>query len=382
MKIIADQQIPHVKSIFSDMGDITLMDGRETSSFHLKDADILLIRSVTKVDEFLLKDSQIKFIGSATSGIDHVDVDYLNQSNISFAYAHGCNAQSVAEYVLSCLFVIANRNEYKLQDKTVGIIGCGKVGSRVLKLLEIIGIKCMVNDPPLCDKTGDVMYCDINEVLESDIITIHVPFINDGNYPTRHMVDKHFLTQLKSDCLLINTSRGEVINESALKNHLQSNPAFLTVLDVWSNEPQIDDALLSNITIGTPHIAGYSMDGRIRAVEMIYEQACRFFGVDSNEQTKMSFFDDNCRVLIIEDELDISEVIQFAVLSHYDVRSDAAPLVKMREINEDKRRQYFDDLRNDYPVRREFSSTKVVLTTNRPAIARKLSKLGFSVTTH
>jgi len=280
------------------------------------------------------------------------------------------------------LFVMADHNGYSLQDKTVGIIGCGEIGSRVLNFLNTINVPCVVNDPPLKAKTHDPKYCDLEEILGSDIITLHVPLVRDGAYPTWHFVNEEFLSHLQHDCLLINTSRGKVIDEKALKNHVKKNTDFSIVLDVWENEPEIDVELLTHSAIATPHIAGYSLDGKIRATEMLYSQICQFFNVQEQWGPLNIFSDAEFPEFRIDDEMDENDAIQFAVLANYDVRSDCTLLRRMLEINSDQHGHYFDELRKSYPIRREFPSTRVDVCSNNYSLIQKFIQLGFKVGSH
>lgn len=382
MKIVADQQISYVQQAFSNIGKVVLVNGREIDTDLVRDADVLLVRSVTQVGNELLQNSPIKFVATATSGTDHIDIDYLKQSNISFAYAPGCNARSVAEYVFSSLFVLAEQKGFRLTDKTVGIIGCGEVGSRVLRFLKILGVSCVVNDPPLQEKTGDNLYSDIADVLAADIITLHVPLLDDGLFPTRHLVDEDFLTQIKQDCVLINTSRGGVIDQAALKNHIKKNPECLMVLDVWANEPEIDVKLLSHVAIGTPHIAGYSIDGKLQATYIIAQQIYDFFKKKLEWTLPADIFLIEPLAIRITENLDMYDAVQLAVLSHYDPRSDAASLRRLSEISIQERADYFDALRKNYPVRREFPATVVHLNETTKGLVNIYDQLGFMVKLH
>ena len=379
MKIVADRQIAHVQQVFSTIGDVILTDGREINSCAVQDKDILLVRSVTNVNADLLDESQVRFVATATSGIDHIDIDFLNKHNIGFTYAPGCNARSVAEYILSCLFVMADQQGFVLQDKVVGIIGCGEVGSRVLNFLEILGVESIVCDPPLKDKTGNSLYRDLDEIIDADIITLHVPLTGTGPYPTRHLLDKEFFSRIKKNCILINTSRGEVIDEEALKNTINNIRSFSVLLDVWSNEPAIDIELLAHVIVGTPHIAGYSIDSKNRATGMIYKAACRFFGLKTDRVLFNGPDNIGKRELKISPELNDNDAIQIAVLSHYDVRSDSASLRRILEINKKQHRQYFDELRKNYFVRREFSSTEINVAEGKEKLTNTFNRLGFMV---
>jgi erythronate-4-phosphate dehydrogenase len=384
MKIVADQQIPHVVQAFSEFAEVTLCNGREINAEKIHDADVLLLRSVTTVNADLLEDSQVRFVASATSGLDHIDQDYLHKNKIGFAHARGSNARSVAEYVLSSLFVLADQHDIKFKDKTVGVIGYGEVGSRVVELLKTLDVKTIINDPPLKDapekdESGDVNYRDVHEIFSADIITLHVPLTSDGPYPTQNLLDAQFLSQLNDDVILLNTARGGVINEAALKNRLACHKDMKVVLDVWENEPDIDLELLSEIDIGTPHIAGYSTDGKIHATEMIFELLCEFFKLDYKWNPVFELAVANSLELPLGAELDDQDAIQMAILASYDVRGDSASLRQLSGISTEQRGQYFDELRKNYPVRREFPATAVHLPEGRKTLAGKLKQLGFKV---
>ena len=381
MKIVADQQIPHVAQAFSEFAEVTLCNGREITSEKIHDADVLLLRSVTAVNADLLEDSQVKFVATATSGLDHIDLAYLERNNIGFAHAKGSNARSVAEYLLSSLFVIADQHDFKFKDKTVGVIGCGEVGSRVVELLETLGAKTIINDPPLKDKCGDEKYRDLHDLFSADIISLHVPLTSEGPYPTENLLDAQFLSQLNDDVILLNTARGGVINEAALKNHLASHENMKVVLDVWEDEPDINLELLTEVDIGTPHIAGYSTDGKIHATEMIFESLCDFFELDCKWNPDFELSAANSLELPLGSELDDQDAIQMAILASYDVRGDSASLRQLTEISIEQRGQYFDELRKNYPVRREFPATVFRLPEDRKILAVKLKKLGFNVKT-
>ncbi|MFB3100278.1 MAG: 4-phosphoerythronate dehydrogenase [Gammaproteobacteria bacterium] len=379
MKIIADQQISHVAQAFSEFAEVTLYNGREITAEEIHDADVLLVRSVTAINANLLEDSQVKFVATATSGLNHVDLDYLRQNNIGFTHAKGSNARSVAEYVLSSLFVLADQHDFKFKDKTVGIIGCGEVGSRVVELLETIGVKTIMNDPPLKAESGNEQYRDLHEVFSADIITLHVPLTKDGPCPTFNLLDEKFLSQLNDNVILLNTARGGVINEAALKNHLACHKDMKVVLDVWEDEPDIDLELLTQIDIGTPHIAGYSTDGKIHATEMIFGSICDFFKLDYKWNPIFELPAANSLELPLGSELDDQDAIQMAILASYDVRSDSASLRQLPEISIEQRGQYFDELRKSYPVRREFPATVFHCPGSRKNLAGKLRQLGFNI---
>ena len=379
MKIVADSQIPLVREAFSNTGELHLHAGRSITPDIIKDADILLVRSVTPVNAALLNNSSIRFVATATSGIDHVDVEYLQDSEIGFASAHGSNAQSVVEYVLSSLFVLAEQNNFNPKDKTVGIIGCGEVGSRLRKSLETIGMQFLINDPPLKDKTGDPMFIELEDVMQADIVSLHTPLTTSGPCPTRYLVDEKFLSRMKQDAILVNTSRGGVVNSNALANHIRQHQEFSVVLDVWEHEPEIGHDLLASVEIGTPHIAGYSTDAKIRATSMIYNAACSYLGLSQTWKPAGGLLDAGLQEFNIADEVNDFDAIAMAVKAHYDVRSDAASLRRMLEVDSEQSGLYFDELRKNYPLRREFSATSVKLPPNHKNLVNQFLHLGFTV---
>lgn len=362
MNIFADENIPLVREAFAHFGTVTTFNGRQLSADHLNDADILLVRSVTTVNEQLLRKSKIKFVGSATIGFDHIDLNYLQNQEIGFARAPASNAISAAEYVIAALFSLAQTQCFDLTQKTVGIIGCGNVGSRVLNRLEALGVKCLINDPPLKLKQS----VDLKEILQCDIITLHVPLILDGEYPTFELVNETFLNELKNGTVLINTSRGKVVDETALLKHADR---LNLVLDVWRNEPNINQILLENTCLATPHIAGYSFDGKIRGTTMIYEACCEYFNVEKKWRANLP--KPPIEKIVFSNQISKEKALHLAILACYDIRADDA---KLRQIKSNK---YFDQLRKNYPIRREFSTLQI--ETQHIDLIQQLSELGFQI---
>ena len=379
MKIVADKAIPYAMRFFSTLGEVVLLDSGDITSASISDADCLLVRSVTRVDRALLGGSQIKCVASASSGTDHVDIDYLDTREIPLFDAKGCNANSVAEYVLSCLFVLSEQFGVEPEGKTAGIIGCGHVGARLRSLLQIIGMETRVYDPFIRDGNNSYPYRDLDSVLCSDIITLHVPLTTTGEYPTAEMVDRQFLGRLKNDVIFINTARGGAVNERDLIDFAGQNRECRLVLDVWDNEPLINDELFALASLATPHIAGYSAQAKLNATRLVYEQVCRWFDVsatadavilaDENAELNLSGFDEAL------------DAVRTAVLASYDVRSDCAALQGLAEIEPHERGVFFDSVRTDYPSRREFPALTVALSENQGLIGEKLSALGFSIKT-
>ncbi len=373
LSIVADRQILLAEETFSRFGDVELVDGRSIDEAAVKNADVLLVRSVTPVDESLLKNSKIGFVGSATSGIDHIDTDYLKKSNISFVHAPGSNARSVAEYVLSSLLATAEFNNFDLTKKTVGIIGCGQVGSRLKRFLESLGVQCLLNDPPLAEQGSTESFVALERVLEADIITLHVPLTTAGKYPTSRLVDKSFLDRLKPDVVLINTSRGEVVDESALSVFKETNPESTLILDVWCSEPEININLLQQTFIGTPHIAGYSYDGKLKATRILAEALL-------TETGSMSAMAQILTPEAVTDAIEYNDdtAVQLAVMQTYDIRSDAIALKELLNMPSGERGVYFDSLRKNYPIRREFTNKQINTKNLNNAMKQCLLELGFN----
>mgnify|MGYP001818611121 CR=1 FL=1 len=377
MKIIADENIPCVEQAFASLGEVSLLPGRSMHAAQVREADILLVRSVTRVDESLLRGSSVRFVGSATIGFDHVDRDFLQQRGIGFATAPGSNATSAAEYVVSALMVLSAQQGFELAGKTVGIVGCGNVGSRVRQRLSALGMKCLVNDPPLQAGSGHDDFVSLDEVLQADMVTLHVPLTTSGPHPTFHLLNAAVLERLKPGVILINTSRGGVIDNRALDALLARRDDLSVVLDVWENEPSISASLLHKVALGTAHIAGYSYDGKLRGTEMIYRAACGFFSVPAQWCAADVLEPVAAIDLRARDATDVLAVASAAVLACYDVRQDDARLRETLSLPETERALAFDRLRRDYPQRREFSESTVLLREPAGALAQLLSGLGF-----
>ncbi|MHC5001318.1 MAG: 4-phosphoerythronate dehydrogenase [Planctomycetota bacterium] len=279
MKIIADQNIPYVKECFSSIGDVTLTGGRDVTPELVKDADILLVRSITKVNADLLAGSSVKFVATATIGTEHIDQGYLDEHGIGFASAPGSNANSVAEYIVAALLTLGKKHRFRLEGKSIGIVGVGNVGSKVETKCRALGMDVVLNDPPLARQTGDDKYRLLDEVYGCDFITMHTPLTKDGSDPTYHLADEKFFDSMKQGAFFLNTSRGKVQDEAALKKAMQAGKLGGVVLDVWETEPKVDPWLLQNVDLSTPHIAGYSFDGKVAGMITIYEACCEHFGL-------------------------------------------------------------------------------------------------------
>jgi len=377
MKIVADENIPLIHKFFDDIGTVETYPGRALSSHQLTDADVLLVRSVTQVNEALLANSKVKFVGTCTIGCDHIDIDYLKRNNITFASAPGCNATSVVEYVLSCLSVLTETKNIKLKAITVGIVGCGNVGGSLAERLKKLGIRTLCYDP-LIDQAGMSTF---EEILSCDIISLHTPLTSDGAYPTQQMFNASVLSRLSDNQVLINTGRGAVIDGSALKSKLQNEPSFTVILDVWENEPCIDPELAKLVTIGTPHIAGYSLDGKVAGTEMIYKALCRNLGLPLRHKAAQFMPEPPLSKLAFSSQADVSGSMHTAIRACYDVRYDYCQLMTSLNANEEQRSLAFDQLRKSYRARREFNTVKVLLKNADSTMHGTFRDLGFNVKT-
>ena len=377
MKIIADENIPFVAECFSSIGEVEVVGGREITPGVVADADILLARSVTRVGADLLAESSVRFVGTATIGFDHIDIEYLLRNNIGFASAPGSNANSAAEYVIAALLNVGQKHNLDLQGKSIGVIGAGNVGSRVAKKATALGMRVYLNDPPLQRETGDAKYLPIEELFDCDFITFHTPLTFEGVDKTFHLADEKFFKLLKGGCVFFNTSRGRVVDSEALKTAIRSGRLKVVVLDVWENEPNIDMELLEMVDIGTPHIAGYSLDGKVAGMIMIYKAACKYFGFSVKFDVEDFLPEPNVPELKINPNIGKQDVLLGAVKKIYDIKKDDFRLRQILNKQAEESGEFFSGLRKNYPVRREFQNTRVIVKNKNSILAKKLKGIGF-----
>jgi erythronate-4-phosphate dehydrogenase len=378
MKILADENIPYVKEVFSHLGEVVTMPGRSISREKAADADLLLVRSITRVDGALLAGGRVKFVATATIGFDHVDVKYLASQGIRFASAPGSNATSVAEYMVSALFHLSRKHGFRLRDRSIGIVGAGNVGSRVAARCRALGMSVKLSDPPLADATGKPEYRPLEELLDSDILTFHVPLEKSGPYPTYKMISEPLLLKTKKGVILFNTSRGDVGDEKVIRAFMDKGHFQAVALDVWENEPRIDADLLGRVDIGTPHIAGYSFDGKVKGTEMIYRAAVEFLGRESS--WRLTLPDPPVpEVAFTGPVRDAEDCLAAAVTAVYDAANDSLALKRMIGMDRDAQGPWFDRLRREYPVRREFANTRIALGKPAPRLKAALKALEFVV---
>lgn len=358
MKIVADENIPQIAEAFGSLGRVQLIPGRQISRDHLRDCQCLLVRTVTPINKNLLKHTPIKFIGSATIGIDHVDLGYLDQQAIAFSNAAGCNAEATAEYVISGLFALSQRKGFDPFKRTAGIIGCGNVGSNLNSKLQTLGIKTLLCDPPKAEHQTSGCYVDIDTIIaQCDLISLHAPLIYEGKYPTHHLFNYQRLTKLRKGCLLINAARGSIIDNLALQRVIQHRPDLITFLDTWENEPNLSRTLLRKVDLASPHIAGYSVEGRLRATQMIYDAACEHFGqkaewrYDSNLPELMQL-----KPITSNNRLDF---FQQLFEQHHPIWQDHLSLTNSTHFSGSEFAAHFDGLRRVYPQRFEYGRYRI-----------------------
>jgi erythronate-4-phosphate dehydrogenase len=373
MKIVADNNIPFLKGVLESYATIEYYPGAEITNEVVKDADALIVRTRTKCYADLLKDSKVRFITTATIGFDHIDTTYCKSNGIKWANAPGCNSGSVMQYIASVFVFLSEKNGFNYQNKTLGVIGVGNVGSKVVSLASALGMKVLLNDPPRERKEGKGKFVSLKEIKQkADIITFHVPLNRTGIDKTLHLADDSFFRDIHPETIIINSSRGEVISTSSLLAALKQKKIKAAVLDVWEKEPDINTELLNLVDIGTPHIAGYSTDGKAMGTAMSVQAISRYFGFKLNDwipvnlpQISDNLIEINC------DGLSFQEVINKAIKKTYDVTKE--------NITFKNSPQTFEMHRTNYPVRREFGFYKLKLINDRKNFKSLLHKIGFTL---
>ena len=373
MKFLCDIALPNSVEVFSQYGEVALKNGRQINADDLVDVDVLIIRSITKVNEDLLsKANKLKFVGTATAGMDHMDTALLDKKGIAYSNAQGSNCESVGDYILSVLLVLAEKYSISFEGKSIGIVGCGFVGSQVYNKAKALGLTIVKNDPPrfkIGDKTCNAT---LDEALACDIVTLHVPLIKDGEYKTLHLIDEQKLLKLKPNAIFINASRGNVVDNEALSEFLEKRPDVKVWLDVFEGEPQINcKKLLSQVDGATAHIAGYSYESKRRANVMLANTLAHVLKLEEPKAYQMPKPEIESTTLGKVENLDL-DLIRRLVFSVYDVRRDSLMFK-----NCFKDAKSFDAMRSNYRERRELSSLHLLNVEDK--FKEQLSLLGFSV---
>lgn len=372
MKILADQNMPLVEEYFADLGSVTRFDGRNAKPEQIEDVDILLTRSVTKVNAELLQYAKkLKFVGTATIGIDHIDTELLDDKEIAFSSAPGCNAIAVAEYVISALYAYAQETSTSLQGKTLGIVGVGNIGQCLREKLQGSGINLLLCDPIKFENGELEEHIELDDLLaQSDIVSFHVPLVKTGKHKTLHLIDSARIAKLKENMLVINACRGEVIDNQALLESMQAGKQLELVLDVWENEPNILTELLPFVRYSSVHIAGHTLEGKARGTQMLYQKVCGLLNIPAEKQLSDFLPKPVITEVTLQDNFTQGDLGRLVHLV-YDLRRDDGILRK--SLSE----KGFDHLRKSYPVRREFST--VTVKNNGSQFAEQLATLGFTV---
>ena len=349
MKVVCDSAIPFLKGALEPYCQVVYVHGSEICREMVMDADALVIRTRTRCNATLLEGTKVRFIATATIGYDHIDTQWCESHGIRWTNAPGCNSWSVQQYIGSLLVTMSRTLGFSFRERTLGIVGAGNVGSKVARLAALLGFRVLLCDPPRARREGSGQFVSLDEIISrSDIITLHVPLIRDGEDATFHMFDSSRLAKMNQNQTLINSSRGEVVDGAALKNALAQKKILAASLDVWENEPQIDPELLSLLFTGTPHIAGYSVDGKATGTTMSVQALGKFFDLPCKdwEVTEVP-----PSLQPTEFSIDVTgktpqEVLADAILHTYDIKNDDAAL--RADVAS------FEKQRSHYPVRREF----------------------------
>jgi erythronate-4-phosphate dehydrogenase len=373
VRIIADDKIPFLKGVLEPFAEVTYLPGNQINRNSALGSDALLVRTRTRCNSELLMGTPVKFIGTATIGFDHIDTDFCEKNNIKWANAPGCNSSSVLQYIAAALLRISAESGFSLKDKTLGIIGVGNVGSKVQNLAYALGMKAILNDPPRERKEGRKDFTGIEHLLnESDIITLHVPLNMDGQDKTFHLFSNQTFNMVKKGSWLINSSRGEVMDTEALKNALNGEKIAGAVIDVWEREPEIDIQLMHMAFLATPHIAGYSADGKANGTAMIVRNLCKSFDIPLTDWYPTEVPVSHEPVLTIDCNGKSNEdIMRKAVIHTYNIVEDDIRLRFDPSL--------FEKERENYPVRREFSYYTINLRNGNEEIEKLLKGLGFKV---
>jgi erythronate-4-phosphate dehydrogenase len=381
MKIVCADGIPYAREAFAALGEVRVLPGRAITAADVRDADALMIRSTTKVGPALLEGSRVRFVATATIGTDHLDIPYLERRGIAWCGSPGCNANSVSEYIAAALLVLGRRHGLELAGRTLGVVGVGRVGTRVVAKARALGLRVILNDPPRFDAEGDAVFRPLEELLvQSDILTLHVPLEPGGPYPTVRLAGERFFSRLKPGAILINAARGPVVDTDALLAALRGGRVSHAVLDTWDPEPAFRPDALAAVDLGTPHIAGYSFDGKVNGTVMIYRELCRFLG-KKPEWTPEALLPPpavtEVRVQVVgrSDQEVLAEVVRAV----YDIEADDRALREGLPPDEAGRAAHFDRLRRDYPERREWPFTRVLAEGASKKLRGSLAGLGFVV---
>lgn len=375
MKVIVDDKIPFIKGVLEPYAEVEYLPGKQTTAEVVRDADALITRTRTICNEDLLKGSRVRVIATATIGYDHIDTDYCESHDIVWRNAPGCNSWSVKQYISSVLVTLSHKHHFSLEGRTLGVVGVGNVGSKVADAARLLGMRVLLCDPPRARREGQEGFVTLDTIIsESDIITVHVPLNRGGQDNTLHLFDSERISQLRHDQILINSSRGPVVDNECLKRALLEGRLLGAVLDVWEGEPNLDPELVNALDISTPHIAGYSADGKANGTTAAIRVVAEQLGIDALKDwsvQQMPLPRQSLRFGIDCTGKTLEQVLSEAILYTYRVQDDSDAL---RCSLSD-----FERLRGDYPVRREPTAFTVELSGSTDQMRERLSKFGFNI---
>ncbi|MCF4997094.1 4-phosphoerythronate dehydrogenase PdxB [Pseudomonas syringae] len=379
MLIVADENIPLLDDFFAGFGEIRRVSGRTIDRATVEQADVLLVRSVTHVNRALLEGSNVRFVGTCTIGTDHLDLEYFAEAGITWSSAPGCNARGVVDYVLGSLLALAELEGVDLTRRTYGVVGAGEVGGRLIRVLQGLGWNVLVCDPPRqVVEGGD--YVSLEQIVEQcDVISLHTPLTREGEGATWHLFDEQRLQQLRPGTWLINAARGPVVDNAALLEVLLQREDLQAVLDVWEAEPAVDEALADLCVLATPHIAGYSLDGKQRGTAQIYQAYCAFIGQAQSVQLNELLPAPWLSHVTLHADADPAWALAMLCRGVYDPRRDDADFRRSLIGSPAEQRAAFDVLRKQYPSRREIDSLQVRIEGDSPALRQIVIALGATV---
>ncbi|HSP57292.1 MAG TPA: 4-phosphoerythronate dehydrogenase PdxB [Halomonas sp.] len=388
MRIVVDANVPAAEACFGALGEVVRLPGREIDTAALRDADALVVRSITRVDRAMIEaamqaGSRLGFVGSCTIGTDHIDRQALFDHGIAFASAPGCNAEAVVDYVLGSLLTLAEREGWQLASRRVGIVGVGNVGGRLLTRLTAMGIDCLACDPPRVEGQGDEQegtagFVDLDSLIDAcDVLCLHTPLVRHGPHATYHLLDAQRISVLAPGTVLLNAGRGDCVDGAALRQRLAGQADLTVVLDVWEREPAIDAALADLAAIATPHVAGYSLDGKLRGTHQVYHALCRHLGLPTRLTLENLLPPPPVARLTLNEGLAEEEALRLCLRTVYDVRRDHDSL--RRESRRQGMAQGFDACRAGYPLRREAATLDVELDAQASQLEPLLRAAGLHV---
>ncbi|MBB3183111.1 erythronate-4-phosphate dehydrogenase [Halomonas fontilapidosi] len=389
MRIVVDANVPAAETCFGELGEVVRVPGRAIDAAALREADALVVRSITRVDEALLADApRLRFVGTCTIGTDHVDERALAGRGVAFASAPGCNAEAVVDYVLCSLATLAERQGWRLAERRIGIVGVGNVGGRLLERLSAMGIDCLACDPPRVEAENVeaegaaklASFADLDTLIDQcDVLCLHTPLVSEGPHATLQLLDAQRIAALAPGSVLLNAGRGDCVDGKALRQRLAGQADISAVLDVWEHEPAIDSGLADLAAIATPHVAGYSLDGKLRGTHQIYRALARHVGLPARLTMDDLAPSPSVARLVLDGGLSPEEVLRLCLRAVYDARRDHDSL--HREARRQGVAKGFDACRAAYPLRREFATLAIELLEGARELAPLLSGAGFRVAT-